>query len=478
MITFLLCLVLLLTGYFVYGRLVEKRFAPTDEITPAFKLNDGVDYMPMPVWKVFLIQLLNIAGTGPIFGALSGALFGPIVYLWIVLGCVFAGAVHDFSVGMISVRSGGSGIAEITGRLLGKKMLMVMRVFSVILLIMCGVVFTKGPADLLAILTPEKLNADFWFWVVLIYYFIATFLPIDKIIGRLYPVFGVLLIAMALGVAGSVLFSGKFQMPELWTSFENLHPDGTEVWPFMFITVACGAISGFHATQTPIMARCIKSEKDGRRVFYGAMIAEGIIALIWAAAGVSCYESGRALLDAGGGCSQVVYAICQSTMGKIGCALGLLGVIVCPLSSGDTAFRSARLTIADWFKINQTPIKKRLLVTVPLLAVGFLISRIDYTVVWRYFSWANQTLAMIALWAAATYLFGQGKKYFIVFVPAAFMTAVTATYFCAAPECLGLMWTALGISKSIYYPAAIAAGLVCAFAAAWLFKKHIKHNNI
>ena len=310
MITFIICLAFLLVGFLVYGKYVNKMFGPDDRETPAIAINDGVDYIPMPTWKVFLIQLLNIAGTGPIFGALSGALFGPIVYLWIIFGNIFAGAVHDYMCGMLSMRNRGASISELTGKYLGNGMKNVMRVFSVVLLVMCGVVFTTGPAGLLAILTPDTLDATFWLWVVMIYYFIATFVPIDKVIGRLYPLFGICLIVMAVGVAGSMMFSGKFEMPELWLNFENQHASGTPVWPFMFITVACGAISGFHATQSPMMARCCKSEREGQKVFYGAMVAEGVIAMVWAAAGVTCYESSQALLEAGGGVSSVVYAVC------------------------------------------------------------------------------------------------------------------------------------------------------------------------
>ena len=361
MITFICCVALLLVGYLLYGKYVTKVFGPDDRQTPAYAMEDGVDYVPMPTWKVFLIQLLNIAGTGPILGALGGALFGPVAYLWIVFGCIFAGAVHDYFCGMLSMRHGGASISELTGHYLGNGMRQVMRVFSVILLVMCGVVFTTGPAGLLAMLTPEHLDTTFWQWVVIIYYLVATFVPIDKVIGKLYPIFGICLIIMALGVSGSMLFSGDYAMPELWNNFGNQHPNGTPLWSFMFISIACGAISGFHATQSPMMARCCKSEKLGQKVFYGAMIAEGVIAMVWCAAGCTVYPVIKASLAEGVaiGTPTVVYAICQSTMGKVGGALALLGVIVCPISSGDTAYRSARLTIADWFKIDQGDWKKR-----------------------------------------------------------------------------------------------------------------------
>ena len=476
MITFILCVVLLLVGYMLYGKYVTKVFGPDDRQTPAYALEDGVDYVPMPTWKVFLIQLLNIAGTGPILGALGGALFGPVAYLWIVFGCIFAGAVHDYMCGMLSMRHNGASISELTGHYLGNGMRQVMRVFSVILLVMCGVVFTTGPAGLLAMLTPEHLDATFWLWVVMIYYVVATFVPIDKVIGKLYPVFGACLIIMAVGVSGSMLFSGNYVMPELWNNFGNQHPAGTPIWSFMFIAIACGAISGFHATQSPMMARCCKSEKLGQKVFYGAMIAEGVIAMVWCAAGCTVYPVIKASLAEGVaiGTPTVVYAICQSTMGKVGGALALLGVIVCPISSGDTAYRSARLTIADWFKIDQSNWKKRLALTVPMLAIGAVICHIDYSIVWRYFSWSNQTLAMIALWAASVYLAQNKKNYWLTAVPATFMSAVSMTYFMAAGECMGLLWTPMGIPMSTYYPIAVVVGIVFAVAMLALFLKKVK----
>lgn len=461
----------LIVGYLTYGKYVTKVFGPDDRETPAATLNDGVDFVPMSTWKVFLIQLLNIAGTGPIFGALGGALFGPVAYLWIIFGNIFAGAVHDFMCGMLSMRNRGGSISEITGKYLGNGMLQVMRVFSVVLLVMCGVVFTIGPAGLLALLTPETLGETFWMWVVMAYYLIATFVPIDKVIGKIYPVFGVCLIIMALGVSSSMLFSGNYVMPEIWDNLENLHPTGLPLWSFMFVSIACGAISGFHATQSPMMARCCKSEKVGQKVFYGAMVAEGIIALVWCAAGNTCYESTQALLAAGGGTSTVVYEICQSTMGKVGGILALIGVVACPISSGDTAYRSARLTLADWFKIDQADWKKRLFVTIPILAAGAVICHLDYSTVWRYFSWSNQTLAMIALWAASVYLAQQHKNYWICAIPATFMSAVSMTYFAAADECLGLLWSALSVPMSIYYPIAVVVGMLCALGFLLIFKK-------
>ena len=477
MLTFIICIAILVLGYVFYGKRVDAIFGSDDRVTPAVAINDGVDFVPMKGWKIFLIQLLNIAGLGPIFGALNGALFGPIVYLWIVFGTIFAGAVHDYFSGMLAMRHNGASISEITGIYLGKTMLQVMRVFSVILLVMVGVVFSKGPAGLLAMLTPESLDANFWLYVIIVYYFIATFVPVDKVIGKIYPVFGACLLIMAFGVAGSLLFSGNYQMPELWANFSNQHAKGTSVWPFMFITVACGAISGFHATQSPMMARCCTSEKQGHKVFYGAMVAEGIIAMVWAAAGVSFYENSQALLEAGAGVNAVVYEICNTTMGKLGGILAMLGVIACPITSGDTAYRSARLTIADWFKFDQADWKKRLALSVPLLGIGTLICQIDYSIIWRYFSWANQTLAMIALWAAAMYLVQNKRNHWICTVPATFMSGVSMTYFMAAPECMGLLWTPMGIGYEVYFPIALVVGAGFAVLFFAIFMKAAKKHS-
>ena len=482
MISFFICLALLIGGYFTYGSLVDRTFGPDDRETPAVKINDGVDYMVLPQWKLFMIQLLNIAGLGPIFGALSGALWGPVVFLWITFGTIFAGAVHDYFSGMLSERNEGASISEISGIYLGGTMKNVMRVFSVVLLIMVGTVFAVGPAGLIQLLfsnggsTGILTSKLFWLVLILVYYFIATFMSIDKIIGKIYPVFGICLIIMAVGVAVGIFTKG-YVIPEIWNNFTNMHPQGTPIWSFMFITVACGAISGFHATQSPLMARCMKSEKQGHFVFYGAMVSEGIIALVWAAAGCAIY-TGADLLAMGGGGSTTVYDVCSKTMGGVGIALAMLGVIACPITSGDTAYRSARLTLADWFKIDQKDWKKRLLLTVPLLGVGAIICQIDYSVVWRYFSWSNQTLAMIALWAAAMYLAQNKRNYWICAVPATFMTGVSITYFFAAGECLGLLWKPMGIAESVYYPIAVVAGVIAAVGFLVLFlKKSAKYKT-
>ena len=483
MISFLLCLAILIAGYFFYGKVVENTFGPDDRETPAVRINDGVDYVVLPQWKLFMIQLLNIAGLGPIFGALSGALWGPIVFLWITFGTIFAGGVHDYFSGMLSERNDGVSISEISGIYLGKTMKNVMRVFSVVLLVMVGTVFAVGPAGLLQLLcsnAPGVLSSKmFWLILILVYYFIATFLSIDKLIGKIYPLFGICLIVMAVGV-GLGIFTKGYEIPEIWSHFYNMHPQGTPIWSFMFITVACGAISGFHATQSPLMARCLKSEKQGHFVFYGAMVSEGIIALIWAAAGCALY-TGEELLALGGGGSTAVYDVCKKTMGGIGIALAMLGVIACPITSGDTAFRSARLVLADWFHIDQKVWKNRLLLCVPVLGIGaFLgignaLGKIDYTIIWRYFSWTNQTLAMIVLWCASMFLFYEKKNYWITAVPATFMTAVSITYFMLGNECLGQF-----LNKGGVYNTALAYPVGILFAALFLgiFLYSIKKRDV
>lgn len=452
MISFFGCIILLIGGFFVYGKFAEKVFDPDDRITPANAMEDGSDYVPMETARIFLIQLLNIAGLGPIFGALAGAAWGPSVFLWITLGTILGGGVHDFMIGMMSMRHKGASVSELTGMYLGNGMKQVMRVFSVVLLVLVGVTFSTGPANLLAMLTPRVLDAKFWLVVVLIYYFIATFVPIDKVIGKIYPFFGVCLIVMALGVGGAIVL-GDYTIPEI--TLQNLHPKGTPIWPTMFISVACGAISGFHATQSPLMARCLTSERKGRTVFYGAMVAEGIIALIWAAAGVAFYNGTGGLVEAlAGGQSNVVYQICFETLGGVGAVIAMIGVIACPISSADTAYRSARLTLADWFNIDQKPIKNRLMLTIPLLGVGAVLTQLDVQAIWRYFSWSNQTLAMIALWAISVYLYRRKRFYWISALPATFMSAVSCTYILMADE-------GFKLSSAISYPVGLLFAATC-----------------
>lgn len=484
MISFFICLAILIVGYFTYGKIVDDTFGPDDRETPAVAINDGVDFVVMPQWKLFLVQLLNIAGLGPIFGALQGALWGPIVFLWITFGTVFAGAVHDYFSGMLSERNNGASISEVTGKYLGPVMKNVMRVFSVILLVMVGTVFAVGPAGLIVtLLTNKGVTGPFatttvWLAIVLIYYFIATFLSIDKIIGKIYPVFGICLILMAIGVAFGTMVNPDYYTPEIWTNFYNMHPAGTPVWSFMFITVACGAISGFHSTQSPLMARCLKSERQGHFVFYGAMVAEGIIALIWAAAGCSIYAVTDGLNTGlnealAMGQSAAIYDVSLKTMGSVGVILAMIGVVVCPITSGDTAFRSARLTLADWLKIDQESYAGRLKLCIPVLGIGAILGFgntlgfIDYQVIWRYFSWSNQTLAMLVLWTGAMYLAMEKKNFWICAVPATFMSAVSITYFCMAGECLGMI-SFFKNNTAVAYPAGIIVAL--AFLALFLSK--------
>jgi carbon starvation protein CstA len=459
MVSFFLSIVALILGYFIYSKIVDKAFGADESIkTPAVRLEDGVDFVPMPMWKIFMIQLLNIAGLGPIFGAIAGALWGPVAFLWIVLGSIFAGGVHDYFSGMLSVRHDGASIPEVVGKYLGPGFKNFMRGFSVIVLVLVGVVFITGPAKLLAGLTPAQFNTAFWVYVIFAYYVLATMLPIDKLIGKIYPIFGICLIIMAIGVSAGIIFGG-YHIPEI--TLANLHPKKLPIWPLMFVTIACGAISGFHSTQSPLMARCITTEKQGRPVFYGAMIAEGIIALVWAAAAIAFFGNTGELaaqMGANGGQGWVVSIISNTLLGKVGGALAILGVVACPVTSGDTAFRSARLTIADFLNFKQGPIKNRLIITIPLFVIGFVLTRIDFNIIWRYFAWSNQTLAMIVLWAAAMYLAINKKFHWIATVPATFMTAVSITYILVAPE-------GFKLATSIAYP----AGLVAAVGALALF---------
>ncbi|MCI5792898.1 MAG: carbon starvation protein A [Lachnospiraceae bacterium] len=481
MISFLICLAILIVGYFTYGKIVSDTFGPDDRETPAIAINDGVDFVVMPQWKLFLVQLLNIAGLGPIFGALQGALWGPVVFLWITFGTIFAGAVHDYFSGMLSERNNGASIAEVTGKYLGPVMKNIMRVFAVILLIMVGTVFAVGPAGLIVTLLTEKgvsgalASTTVWLAIILVYYFIATFLSIDKIIGKIYPVFGICLILMAIGVIFGIFTNPDYVIPELWSNFRNMHPDGKPIWSFMFITVACGAVSGFHSTQSPLMARCLASEKQGHFVFYGAMVAEGIIALIWAAAGCSLYAVTDGLNTGlnealAAGQSAAIYDVSLKTMGNVGVILAMIGVVVCPITSGDTAFRSARLTLSDWLGIEQESMAGRLKLCIPVLGIGAVLGFgntlgfLSYQVVWRYFSWSNQTLAMLVLWTGAMYLAMEKKNFWICAVPATFMSAVSITYFCMAGECLGMI-PFFKNNTAVAYP----VGIICAAAFLMLF---------
>ncbi|MEW9078710.1 carbon starvation protein A [Terrisporobacter glycolicus] len=433
MITFLACVSILVIGYFTYGTYVSKTVGYDDSIqTPAIRLEDGVDYMPMPWHKVFLIQFLNIAGTGPIFGAISGALFGPVAFLWITFGCIFAGAVHDLLSGVISMKHDGTSIPEIVGIYLGKNMKTIMVAFSIVLLILVGTVFITSPAGLLTSMT--GINKNIWLVLIIIYYIVATVLPVDKVIGKLYPIFGAALLLMAAGLFVAMIvgqFNGSMQMAEL--SLTNMHPGGLSIFPFLFTTIACGAISGFHATQSPMMARCINRESETRRVFFGSMIVEGIVALIWCAVTIAFFGD-SAFISAAGQPAEIVNVVSKALLGPAGAILAVLGVVACPITSGDTAFRSARLTIADAFKIKQDGLKNRFMLALPLFAVGVALTQINFDIIWRYFAWSNQTLAMIFLWTGAAYLLVNKKNYWIAVIPAIFMSYVSVAYILQAPE--------------------------------------------
>lgn len=442
MITFLICLALLVTAYFTYGRYLE-RLADVDpeRKTPVDRLEDGVDYIRLPRWRVFLIQLLNIAGTGPIFGAILGACFGPVAFLWITLGGIFFGAMHDFMSGMMIMRHDGRSLPEIIGIYLGVPARAVVRVFSIVLMVLVGAVFILSPASLLTSMVPA-ISQNVWIWIILAYYVLATMLPVDKVIGKVYPVFGVALVAMAAGLLG-VLLTGQYEIPELTTLHNfQLNPEALPIVPTLFITIACGAISGFHATQSPLMARCIENEKKCRSVFYGSMISESIIALIWAAIAMAFFHGptglGEQLAANGGNAAWAVDVISNTTLGKVGAILALLGVVVAPITSGDTAFRGARLIVADIFNIDQRPIMKRFAVCIPLFVVGYSITLVNFDIIWRYFAWANQTLAAVVLWTIYVWLARRKSNYWVALVPAIAMTFVVTCFVFVSPQFFGI----------------------------------------
>lgn len=467
MTTFLVAVVVLVAGYFVYGMLVERVIGcdPKRQM-PCYTRQDGVDYMPLPVWKVFLIQFLNIAGLGPIFGAIMGIMFGPAAFLWIVLGTVFAGAVHDFLSGVISVRRDGASLPEIVGNELGGGVKQLMRVFSLLLMVLVGAVFVLTPAGLIAGMTPEWMDTRFWIFAIFLYYMLATVLPIDKLIGNIYPVFGFALLFMAAGIM-CVLIFGDVTIPDgLSEGLHNRRADAGSMplFPMMFVSIACGAISGFHATQSPMMARCLKNERLARPVFYGAMVAEGLVALIWAAAAIAFtggYGQLGEYLSAGGGAGALVHDISISWLGAFGGVLAILGVIAAPITTGDTALRSARLIAADFMHYDQRTIVRRLIVSIPIFAITFFIMQMDFEILWRYFAWCNQALSVFTLWAITVYLARHGKIYWITMIPAMFMTCVCMTYILFAPEGFRLDYTL-----------SVGAGLVSALlACVWFMRK-------
>lgn len=487
MITFFICLAVLIIGYLVYSRVSEKIFAIDDRKTPAIANPDGVDITPLPKWKAFLIELLNIAGTGPIFGAISGALFGPIVFVWIVLGCILGGAVHDYFSGMISSRNNGDSIVKLSGKYSGKVMEIIMRVFSIILLILVTAVFVVSPSTLLESLTQGNVKAWIWMIIILLYYFLSTIVPIDKIIGKLYPVFGIILIVMAVAVIGGIMFqSNNYPMLELIGNIRDFSKENGSLpwWPFMMTTVACGAVSGFHATQSPMVAKCIKSEKEGRQIFYGAMVAEGIVALIWAAAAMAFFKvntpDGWALLDVGGGNSNSVNEIAKGVLGPVGTVLAIVGVVICPITSGDTALRSCRLIVAEAFKIDQKKMKNRILLTLPLFAcvIGISVWNFmdphNFNILWRWFAWSNQVLAAICLWVCTGYLYRTKKNKFVTLftaLPSLFMSAVVITYILAEPE--------LALGEFIPYHIALIIGfsLTVAILIGYIIKLILRKDS-
>ena len=448
MITFGLSLVALILGYFLYGRFVERVFGPDDRPTPAIAKADGVDFMVLPSWKIFMIQFLNIAGTGPIFGAIMGAKFGPAAYLWIVFGCIFAGATHDYLSGMLSMRNGGANLPEIIGKYLGNAPKQVMLVFSVFLLMMVGAVFVYSPALLLQKLCLSNApgvellgDSTFWIIVIFVYYIIATMMPIDKIIGKIYPLFAFSLLFMAVALM-AMLFVKMPDIPEVWEGVGEASLTTKSIFPCLFITIACGAISGFHATQSPLMARCVKSEKMGRPIFYGAMITEGLVALIWATVAMYFFynEPTPGYQEMAGGeeaiskAPAIVSLVCDNWLGLFGSILAILGVVAAPITSGDTALRSARLIIADFIHLDQKSVRKRLYVCIPMFAavIALLIWQManpeGFDVIWSWFGWSNQTLSVFTLWAITVYLYQQKKNYWISLIPAVFMTVVSVVY--------------------------------------------------
>lgn len=442
MISFIIAILTLIAAYFIYGKIVDKHFgSDSTRKTPALTKTDGIDFTPMPTWKVFVIQFLNIAGLGPIFGAILGAAYGPVAYIWIVLGCIFMGAVHDYFSGMLSLRNDGLNMPQIAGKYIGKGMKWCMIFIVCFLLLSVGVSFVTGPADLIASLT--GVEKEIWLYVIFAYYIIATLLPIDKIIGNIYPFMGGVLLFMAIAVAVMMItndIKGLTAIPELTLgSLKNYHsnPEKNILIPMLCVVISCGAISGFHATQSPLMARCLKNEKHARPVFYGAMIAEGVVALIWASAAMSFFGGPEGLNEAGVTPAIAVNMICNSWLGKVGAIIAIIGVVFCPISSGDTAFRSLRLTIADIIKSDQKPIAKRLLISIPIFLVAYICCKVDFSTIWLYFGIANQSFAALSLWTASAYLIKSNKNHLMTSIPASFLTFICVSYFMVAPHSNG-----------------------------------------
>jgi len=466
MITFLVSIVLLVVAYFTYGKYVEKVFGVKEERkTPAYTMADGVDYVPMSKNKNSLIQLLNIAGVGPIFGPIMGALYGPVAFLWIVLGAIFAGAVHDYLTGMISLRNKGAHLPDLAGKFLGKAFKHIVNVFALLLLVLVGTVFVSSPAALLGDLTNGWMSVGVWIIIIFGYYVLATILPVDKIIGRLYPIFGALLLISAVGIGAALLIQG-YTIPEL--TFQNMHPDNLPIFPLLFLTISCGALSGFHATQSPIISRTTQGESQGRYIFYGMMIAEAIIAMIWAAAAMSIFNGQdlNTLLNTVG-TAGIVKEVSVTTLGAVVGTIAVLGVVVLPITSGDTAFRSARMIIADYIGMAQKKVSKRFVIAIPMFVISIALTQVDFTILWRYFSWANQSTAAIALWVAAMYLALQKKNFWIAAIPAAFITMATFTYIFNAK-------IGFNLSMQTSYIAAIVVTIIIIIGFFWGLKRKLK----
>lgn len=485
MTTFIIAIVTLILGYVVYGRIIERVFhIHPEQATPAITLADGIDYVPMKPWRIYLIQFLNIAGVGPIIGAIMGAQFGTASFLWIVLGSIFAGAVHDYLSGMISLRDKGCSLPEIHGNYLGQNARQVMRVFTMFMMILVVVVFVSTPATLLNANFTPSWSPYIWLAIIMVYYLIATLLPIDKLIGRIYPVFGFLLIGMAIAIVAAFIVY-KPEIPELWSGLQNRHPDAANnpIFPMMFVSIACGAISGFHATQSPLMARCMTNERQGRPIFYGAMITEGIVALIWAAAAAYFFGPDSPVDVSGKSGAAIVGIIADTWFPKVIAVITVLGVISAAVTSGDTAMRSARLIIADIIGFDQKPMRNRLLVAVPIVLVsgGILVFSItdnrSFQLIWRYFAWANQVLATVTLWAITVYMAVNKKRpwYVITIIPALFMTMVTGCFLFVAKAADGGFGSF--IPRSVGY--GIGAVITVAALTAFIIRKvkNDRHNR-
>ncbi len=447
MITFIVGLFILILGGFFYGKLVEKVFAPDDRQTPAISQADGVDFVAMPKWKNQLIELLNIAGTGPVLGPIQGILFGPLAFITIPIGCVLAGAVHDYLNGMISIRNGGAQMPRMVGKYLGTKVKRFYTLVLWLLLFLVGVVFIYTPGDLITkdILNKDAgaQNATIWivYAVIFGYYLIATFFPIDKIIGRVYPIFGAILILSALGVFAGIMIDGGVNLQNLSWSTLPQHPLGQQFIPVFFITVACGILSGFHGSQSTLISRTVTSEKEGRSTFYNMMIMEGFIAMCWAAGAMVLFNRG---VDLSTGATAMVGLISREFLGPIGAFFAILGVIVLPITSGDTAFRSLRLMVGEAFNIDQTIIKKRLLTTLGIFIPAIVIlvfaksSPNGFNLLWQYFGFTNQFVAIFALAMAAVYLKTEQKTIWLALLPGMFYTFIVISYISHAPIGLGL----------------------------------------